>query len=242
MAFKRRRTQYRRRHRRKALTKRQVRAVQSLVLKPVETKHSVSFNDIPSVLLVTGFSTGNSWWFTNNIYAPIKRGDNPSVTDSNHNVEGDTFHSIGMKVWIDCATVSSAATTPVYACKFRFTVYRENTYTTGFQHYGNTVLWDGEFGSTPTTAHWDMEKADIIFSRSWTSASTGGPSGITDKTFWVPLKGKRVCTLEESASGTVDELQGWQYYYALEIYQPGATSISSSVLGSISTKVYWKDP
>jgi len=241
MAFKR-KTQYRRRHRRKALTKRQVAAVKTLVLKPVETKHSVSINDIPSILNVTGYTPGNSWWFTNNIYAPIRRGDDPSVTNTNHNVEGDSFHSIGMKVWIDCATVSATATTPVYAAKFRFTVYRTNNYQTGFQHPGNAVLWDTEFGNTPTTAHWDMEKADIIFSKSWTSASTGGPSGITDKTFWVPLKGKRVCELEETSSTTVDELQGWNYYYALELYQPGATSITTSILGSISTKVYFKDP
>lgn len=245
MAYKRRRTY--RRNRKPPLSDRQERAVKAIALGTVETKHHVFTQDITTLLVDPAYySAGNSTvaWI-GNVISPIPRIIDDVITPDNENVSGDQLDFRGWKFWIDIQTVAAVSTTPVYTAQYRFTVYRSNLYD------GNAVaptvgvgLLDPDFPFvSPTQWVWDTNLTEIIYQRKWTKGSGGSPSALTDLTFWVPMKRKLVIKQEMNAgTSTVGELLGWQYYYCLEVRQPGQANLAVSIGGQVAWKAYWKDP
>lgn len=244
MAYSRRRTY--RRHKRPPLSNRQERAVKAIALGTAETKHYVYTQDVTTLLADPAYYTVgiNSAIWAGNIIAPIPRIIDRVVTPTNESVEGSMMDFRGWKFWIDLQTVAATSTTPVYTAQYRFTVYRSNSYggAVVFNTNGSDLL-DPDFPFTsPTQFVWDNRKVDIVYQRKWTRGSGGSPSALTDLTFWVPMKRKLVMKEEENSTAVVGELLGWNYYYSLEMRQPGSANLATSIGGQVAWKAYWKDP
>lgn len=244
MAYQRRRTY--RRHKRPPLSNRQERAVKAIALGTAETKHYVYVQDVSTLLVDPAYYTaGNvAASFSGNLIAPIPRIIDRVVTPSNESVEGDAMDFRGWKFWIDLQTVSATATTPVYSTQFRFTVWRQSDYDGGavFPTPLSTIRDDDFPFVSPVILVWETNRVEVVYQKKWTKHSGGGPDTITDLTFWVPMKRKLMMVDEENSTAAVGKLLGWQYYYTLEMRQPGSANLATSIGGQVAWKAYWKDP
>lgn len=247
MAYRRRRTTYRRRYRRKALSKRQATAVKSIALGTVETKHRTGTYDWGQVLGFTGYvAPENSHAYVINLFGDVDRGQDPSVSPSNHNVEGNEFWARGFALELHLQQAASTATTPVYASAFRITVFRSNDYIPG--DYNNILPNLATYVNTeypgftePTQFKWDPKRNEILKQWVFKVNPGGAPSYLLDRKFWYRMN--RRCIMEsEEQLNTVGELAGWNYYCMIEVRQPGTTDLGISIQGNVITTVYWKDP
>lgn len=246
MAYRRKRSN-RRRKRGKHLSKFMVRAIKAVTKQEIETKHWVYSSNLASALLNGGYVPGQpAVAFYGNIYSPIARGEDPSIRDTSHQVFGQEFDSRGFKFMVDLWSVQSfvPAASNALDIRFRFTVFKQSGYSSIV--LGNlppgSATFDQDLLTTPTVARWDPDTVVVVYQKSFYMNYDGGANAMVKRSFWVPLKGKRTCTNEESSSaGTVSQLLGWQYYWALEIFSPGNTTLTTTLEGQLQHKIYFKD-
>lgn len=241
MAYRRRKT-YRRKGRRKALSDRQVRAVQSIVAGNIETKHYINWLTFGTWLNISGYTgSADSWATTFNIFDGIPTEVLvPTVSDG---VVGQEFDARGFKVILDLS--SSAGT--AYNLFGRITFFKTNIYNANagtsnqnpvFLPNSNN-LFDGEFPLGPTIGRWDTDVSVVLKQKRFRLGFMGDANARKTFKWWFPMRGKKI--IKGDAKPRVGELQGWQYYFALEFYAPGVTNMTSVYGGNVSTEVYFKD-
>ena len=190
MAYSRRRTYRRRTYRRKAFSKRQAKAILAIAKKPIETKHRVDSIAMATLYSLAGYISGPTAIIAGNIFSGISRIN--STGESSHHVDGQEFHSIGVKFWLDFQTVTTTGTL-AYDTRFRFTVYSSNDYI-GNNVYGVSPTdpnFDPDFNSTATILHWDTKRVNILRQVSWKQGFYGDLAALSGKTIWVPIRGKK---------------------------------------------------
>lgn len=242
MAYRTRR-RHRRRHRKSAFSKRQVKAIQSIAQKPVETKHYPYFSSFTTWLNSAGYVSGPSAVIRQNIYSEIPQLGNVA-TKNESAVIGNQFMSRGLRVDLGLYTIapSPGASFDVWC---RFTVYSDNDYNAGTTGPGPAdIIFDQDHDTTPILAKWNSQAVKIHFQRFFTIDNNGNQNALKRRKFWVPLR--RKITIEADASvvtnSYVRQIKGMQVYWVLEIFVPGlSTALNTYVNGSISTNVYFKD-
>lgn len=251
MAYTRRRSTARR-HRRKAFSKRQVKAIQSIATKPVETKHFPFFGTLASFAAAASYSAGANMILCRNIYAGISRSTNQqsdSLISSEHSFIGNEIMSRGFR-WEFKAFAYSSTPGAQLDVQFRYTCFSVGDYY-GAATFGisptNGAIFDLDHGTTPTWSKWNTQGISIHLQRSFRLDNNGNQNSIVNRKFYVPLRRKITSALDRDVADNSDQMfqiKNNQVYWALEVFAPGFPdegNLTAYLNGQIDTAIYFKD-
>lgn len=250
MAYRRKRT-YRRRARRPVFGKRATAAIKRISQQPVETKVDNEVFTLSTYLSTIGVTpTGaNGVAFQDNFLSRLRAQSNTVIgfsDQANNKFNGKEIQLRGLR-WEGTFYTSQSvgATNPgaLYDYWFRFTVFRYSAYMYAAAGFPVALMMDDTFTS-PTQFRWDPDQAEIVYRRSWKMDSNGNLNAISKRKFWIPLRRKvtKAAPLDSSATDLMEDIQGMQYYWALEIWSPGNNATMNLDLdGRIQYSTYFKD-
>lgn len=238
MAYRRRRTQRRKKH---VFTKRAEKAIQRIAQGPVETKHYDASDTIVNYINVAGYVTGGSAVIRVPIFAGIPRLKNTS-TKTETSFIGNKIMTRGLRWEIHGWPFLAQATPDL---QYRFTVYSENNYYSGITGPAQTdVIFDQAFSNIPTWSRWNTQTTKIHFRRTWKLGNSSTGQGSMNKKFWVPLRRSLTSEEEESllSNSFFGQSKGMNYYWVLEVFGPNVGSgLNTVVNGVIGWSAYFKD-
>lgn len=248
MAYYRRRRNHQWRSRRPVFGKKATRAIMAIAQKPVETKawpYSVSWFNL---LNSNGYVAGtDNWAVRSNIFSEIPRADS-TLTKSEQEVIGNEIDARGFWIFLQLAS-AVAPGTGHYAFQFRLTVYSiadvNATAPTIETVPSSDIIYDADFFATQvTTQRFNTQAINVLKSHRWEARYDGNEDNFNmEHRMYVPITGRKIGRGEEGivSSSTLGPLKGRNYYWLLEVYAPGASSLISTTQGSLNTKVYFKD-
>jgi len=238
------RTRHRRRHTRRAFSKKEAKAIVRIAQKPVETKDYPVYNSISDWLAAAGYASGDQARILTNIYSDIPRADN-LVTREEHEFAGTSIQSRGLR-WTYNGWIYAPTPGNLLDVQFRFTVFSMATFNFGVTGpNGFNPIFDQEQDTTSTWATLNPQLVKIHFQRKWRLNNDGNVNAMVTKKFYIPLRRKIQATTDSSLSTNnyMGEIKGMQVYWMLEIFSPGVPGVDLQgyLNGSISTKIYFKD-
>lgn len=246
MAYRRRRTIHRR-NRRKAFSKRQVKAIKSISQIPVETKHYPNFGTLTEFLNSAGYISGPSLVFASNVYARIPR-ENNTLTKSEFTFEGNEIQSRGFR-WEFKAYTVAATPGASLDIMFRYTLFSIANYA-GADAFGiapnDTQYFDTDHGTVPTWSKWNVQNVTIHTQKMFRLNNDGNLNGMVSRKFYTPLRRKVTAAIDASVviNDYMFETKNRNTYWALEIFAPGflpSGDIRTYLNGQIDTNIYFKD-
>jgi len=218
-----------------------VRAIRAIAAGPQETKSYPTADNFQNALASTGYAgTAQSHIIRRNIYNEIPRLKN-NLTKTEQSFIGNEIQSRGFRWQLDLSTAN--ATGLGYDTRFRFCVYHENGFAGGYSALSTlNPIFDQDQTTLPTHLFWNPQIAKRIFVKTFTMRQSTQVNCILHKKFYVPLRRKVVSREEESviANSGMGYIKGEQYYWVLECLSPA--SVLTNLSGSISTRMYFKDP
>lgn len=243
MAYRRKRT-YRRKKR--AFSKKQVKAIKAISQVPVETKHFPYTSTFAALLNAGGYINGPSGIVFNNIYSTIPRADN-TLTRDEYTFDGNEIQSRGFRFELNAYTVAATPGASLDV-QFRFTVFSMAAFFSGIAGIGpsDPAFFDTDHDTTPTWSKWNTQNVTIHLQKTFRIDNNGNLNGLVRRKFYVPLRRKITSTLDASlvANSFMGEIKNKQVYWALEFFTPGfavAADLRGYITGGISTGVYFKD-
>jgi len=238
MAYRRRRTQRKKKH---VFSERAKKAIERIAQGPVETKHFDASDSIVNYLNVAGYVTGSTAVVRYPIFAGIPRLKN-TATKTEQSFIGNKIMTRGLR-WEFHGWPFNATATP--DIQYRFTVYSENNYYSGITGPGPTdIIFDQAFSNLPTWSRWNTQTTKIHFRRTFKLGNSSIGQGSVNKKFWVPLRRTLTSEEEESllANSFFGQSKGMNYYWVLEVYAPNVgTGLNTLVNGVITSSTYFKD-
>nr|QTZ83210.1 MAG: capsid protein [Emberiza rustica CRESS-DNA-virus sp.] len=249
MAFNRRRTIRRRRARRPVFGKRATKAIVAISQRPVETKKWPRSYAWGATILLSGYTAGSSMAMRSNIFRELPRADS-TLTKTENEVIGNELMARGfwIKVNLQGAVVPGGNH---YGVQIRLTVYSIADRLPDAAPLIEGVaasdpIFDQDFGQTQLTMRpFNMQNIRVLKSKRWDAQYQGNSDNFTsERKMWVPITGRKIASQEEPTVGTSSVfgyLKGRNYYWLLEAYSPGVTTLNSTFTGDIETQVYFKD-
>ena len=158
---------------------------------------------------------------------------------------GNQIELRGMKININLYQVGASAGN-LWDVEFRLTFYEMNDYIAA----SSIVLTSGaevpQYGdNTYTWYNWNTQSVKIHRQYKFRMDNNGNRNALLRKKFWVPWVRKCVPEQTDTFAGGLEifgSRMGTNLYWSLEINAPGsAASLTSTLLGNIETKVYFKD-
>lgn len=238
-----------RRGRGSRFTKKQVRAIKAISQQPVETKSFPQSFDYYSFLTTESYDPSiwqDKFAVRQNIFAVIPRADS-TATKTEQEVIGNELMARGFWIRVNV----SAAVAPGsghYGTNFRLTVYSiadvvDDQDTVAVTATDN--IYDPDYTVARVTQQpFNTQRINVLKSHRWEARFDGNEDNYsTEHKMWIRLSGKKKSVTEEGliSSTKFGQLKGRNYYWLLEIYQPGASDIRTGIAGSIDTRVYFKD-
>lgn len=237
-----------RRHKRRVFSERQREAIIRLAQAPIETKNHTVNASWTSWLSQAGYiapSVGHTIKY--NFLQPIPR--ETSVPAGGGSVGtasfvGDEILLRGIRVEFNIYGIA-AGDGLMSDMQFRFTVYKTNAYSAGV-----TAISPGfeemqsEGSNVATWWKWDPDVVDILYQRKFRMDANGSRTTILSKKFWVKMN--RKCRTQDpdfpgALAETFGEKKDGNMYWALEVFAPGNSNLSTDYNGNLTSTVYFKD-
>lgn len=244
MAFKRRRSHYRKK--RRVFSKKEAKAIVRISQKPVETKHFPQFSLLSAYLNSAGYVSGPSLIFIRNIYSEIPRAGNIGTKDE-FSFDGNDIMSRGFR-WEFNVYATASAPGNMFDAQFRYTLFSQPFYTNGITGVspGDPRLFDQDHDVTPTWSKWNTQALKIHAQHTFRMDNNGNINAMTRRKYYNQLRRKVTSQLDGSTvvNSFMREVKNMQTYWALEVFVPGfagSGDLRTFLNGSIDTNIYFKD-